>query len=386
MACRAAVQECDFGSQCLTLEETRALDHLGDQVFPERKQKPQPGSEPVRTQPQQHTHTADVSTTSKQACVGDVVDEHERVHEGLGLGSEGFERIGDIRAPDKEVGDSTALKPWDLSFLPGDSVEDQAVKDLWKHCREGVYDRSAEADLRARGRRRPHKKICGADVEKGVVSVDLSGPHKQSHAGSKYAVVVCAHLADGCNLPFVRGIPNKEAKTVTEALCDVLTQLVSLAGGEQITFRIHSDQGKEFVAKIAQERLKVFNHFRTFAVPYSHQSNGRVEQLIDTLKSSTGSFLLNGQLDIRFWDEVMIHAAKLKRMRSLGIPIPKDLPIPGDYILARKPADIMPDFDDRTERGIFLGLAEVVANGSKILVHRGDSLLGMLVFPSYSTE
>ena len=63
-----------------------------------------------------------------------------------------------------------------------------------------------------------------------LVSVDLSGPHKQSHAGNKYAVVVCAHLADGCDLPFVRGVPNKEAKTVTDALCDVLTQLVSFAG------------------------------------------------------------------------------------------------------------------------------------------------------------
>ena len=154
---------------------------------------------------------------------------------------------------------------------------------------------------------------------------------------------------------------NKEAKTVTDALCDVLTQLVSFAGGDQITFRLHSDQGKEFVARLAQERLRVFNHFRTFAVPYSHQSNGRVEQLIDTLKSSTGTFLLSGQLDVRFWDEVMSHSAKLKRMRALIFPIPKDLPIPGDYVLARRPADIMPDFEDRTERGVFLGLSDTVS-------------------------
>ena len=150
--------------------------------------------------------------------------------------------------------------------------------------------------------------------------------------------------------------------------------MVSFAGGDKVTFRIHSDQGKKFVAKIDRERLKVFNHCRTFAVPYSHQSNGRVEQLIDTLKSSTGLFLLSGQRDIRFWDEVMSHAAKLKCMRALIVPIPKDLPIPGDYVLARKPADVLPDFEDRTEIGVFLGLSDAVSNGTEILAQRGGGL------------
>ena len=374
VACRAVVEDCVFGSNLLTIEEKRTLDHLGDQAFPERKQKPQLGSDPMNTQLQQHIHHANNNTTSNQASVGDAVDGHDRVHEGLGLGSTEYERIDDTGPPETRVEDATSPKPWDLSFLHGKSAEDLAVKDLRKHCREGVYDRAAEPDLRARGHRRPHRKIYGPDIENGVVSVDLSGPHKQSHAGNKYAVVVCAHLADGCDLPFVRGVPNKEAKTVTDALCDVLTQLVSFAGGDQITFRLHSDQGKEFVARLAQERLRVFNHFRTFAAPYSHQSNGRVEQLIDTLKSSTGTFLLSGQLDVRFWDEVTSHSAKLKRTRALNIPIPKDLPIPGDYVLTRRPADIMPDFEDRTERGVFLGLSDAVSNGSKILVQRGDRL------------
>ena len=91
-------------------------------------------------------------------------------------------------------------------------------------------------------------------------------------------------------------------------------------------------------------------------MPYSHQSNGRIEQLIDSLKTSTASFLLSGQLDVRFWDEVMVHAAKLKRMRQLHIPIRTDLPIPGDDVLVRKPVENMPSFEDRTERGMFLEL------------------------------
>ena len=153
----------------------------------------------------------------------------------------------------------------------------------------------------------------------------------------------------------------------------MLLQLVSLAGGEQINFRIRSDQSKEFVSKIAHEDLKTFNHFRTFAVPYSHQSNGIIEQLLDSLKTSTASLLLSGQLDVRFWDEVMVHAAKLKRMRQLRLPIPKDLPIRGDFVLVRKPVENMPVFEDRTERGMFLGLTDHISNGSKVAVQRDES-------------
>ena len=173
VACRAVVEDCVFGSNLLAFEEKRTLDHLGDQAFPERKQKPQLGSESMNTQPQHHIHPANGNATSIQAHVGDAVDGHDRVHEGLGLSSEGYERIDDTRAPETRVEDATSLKPWDLSFLHGGSDEDQAVKDLWKHCREGVY---------------------GPDIENGVVSVDLSGPHKQSHAGNKYAVVARARI------------------------------------------------------------------------------------------------------------------------------------------------------------------------------------------------
>ncbi|CAE7198318.1 unnamed protein product [Symbiodinium pilosum] len=327
-------------SGLLTIEEKRTLNHLSDQFNPKQEQQHQP-------QPTSHTsndarHHPNILTSRHTAYAK---------HVEVGVGDPALSPVFGDSEKDSglkveggvpslpESSDATVPKPWDLSLLSEACPEDRAVKDLWQRCREGTYDKTSEPDLRARG--------------------------------DKYALVVCAHSADGFDLPFVRGVPNKEAKTVTDALCDVLTQLGSFAGGDKVTFRIHSDQGKKFVAKIDRERLKVFNHFRTFAVSYSHQSNGRVEQLIDTLKSSTGLFLLSGQRDIRFWDEVMSHAAKLKCMRALIIPIPKDLPIPGDYVLARKPADVLPDFEDRTEIGVFLGLSDAVSNGTEILVQRG---------------
>ena len=129
-----------------------------------------------------------------------------------------------------------------------------------------------------------------------MISIDLTGPHKTSFAGHKYALIACAHLSEGLDLPFARPLKNKEAATVTAALGDILNQLVSLAEGEQITFRIHADP-----ARLSEEQLKTYNHYRTFAVPYSHQSNGRVENMIDQLKTSTAMMLLRGKLDLRFW-------------------------------------------------------------------------------------
>ncbi|CAE7745184.1 unnamed protein product [Symbiodinium sp. CCMP2592] len=276
---------------------------------------------------------------------------------------------------------ATACNPEEPSIPPESQVVDwvdvlefqeDAVR---KACREGLYDKKNHASIQARGHRRPHRKLSAKDVSDGVISIDLSGPHKQSFAGNRYALVACAHIAEGLDLPFVRGIRTKEAAVVTEALRDILNQLVSMAEGQQITFRIHSDQGREFTARLSAEQLKTYNHYRTFAVPYSHQSNGRVENLIDQLKTSTASMLLGGKLDLRFWDELMVHAAKLRRMRALNMKIPRDLPAPGDYVLSRLPRDQMPDFRDRTEPGIFLGLSEHVANGSKVLVERDGRVL-----------
>ncbi|OLP99844.1 Retrovirus-related Pol polyprotein from transposon TNT 1-94 [Symbiodinium microadriaticum] len=343
LACKASISECDFATKFFTIEEKRTLGQSSKHMIPE------------------DDHHHDASQLPHSTDDDDDVDDE-------GLKVEGF-KVEEVSHPGAPV------EPWDLEHLKAESTEDHAVKDLWKCCREGIYQKGDESSLRARGHRRPHRKLSGQDIGEGVVSVDLSGPHKRTYAGNKFAVVVCAHLREGVDLPFVRGIPNKEAKTVTDALRDVLLQLVSLAGGDQITFRIHSDQGKEFVAKIAHEDLKTFNHFRTFAVPYSHQSNGRIEQLIDSLKTSTASFLLSGQLDVRFWDEVMVHAAKLKRMRQLRIPIPKDLPIPGDYVLVRKPVENMPSLEDRTERGMFLGLTDHISNGSKVAVQRDERVV-----------
>ena len=284
------------------------------------------------------------------------------------LGCEGY--VGDgVRSetehPWKSACDLDLKSP--LTPSPEDAVR--------KACREGLYDKRNHASVQARGHRRPHRKLPAKDINDGVISIDLSGPHKESFAGNRYALVACAHIAEGLDLPFVRGIRTKEAAVVTEALRDILNQLVSMAEGQQITFRIHSDQGREFTARLSAEQLKTYNHYRTFAVPYSHQSNGRVENLIDQLKTSTATMLLGGKLDMRFWDELMVHAAKLRRMRALNLKIPKDLPAPGDYVLSRLPRDQMPDFRDRTEPGVFLGLSEHVANGSKVLVERDGRVL-----------
>ena len=368
-ACKAIVGECDFENQILTLEEKRTLEYLGHQAFPQQQsQRTQPAS--MKASHHSH-HTIQHHTAYRTDVVGDVGEVVSSVPFSGGGDDYGVELGVDSSG---SIGDSAPLpvEPWDLSTLEDPDAETTAVQQVWKQCQAGLHNRVDEAVLRARGHRRPHRKISAKDIDNGVLSVDLSGPHTKSYGGNKYALIACAYLNESVSLPFMRAIPNKEAQTVTDALKDIMLQLVSMSGGEQVTFRLHSDQGKEFTAKLAAEELKPFNHFRTFAVPYSHQSNGRVEQLIDSLKTATAADLLQGEMDIRFWDEVMLHSCKLRRMNSLHLPIPKDLPRPGDYVLVRLPKDVMPDMNDKTERGMFLGLSEHVSNGARVVIERGD--------------
>eukprot|EP00975_Prorocentrum_lima_P050228 10520371-Prorocentrum_lima.AAC.1 len=66
-----------------------------------------------------------------------------------------------------------------------------------------------------------------------VLSADLGGPHPVA-MGTRYAYLFVAVFHVGpTNLPCVRGLPNKTAKEVTEAIHSLLAGLDSMAG-EQV--------------------------------------------------------------------------------------------------------------------------------------------------------
>eukprot|EP00975_Prorocentrum_lima_P067462 12915064-Prorocentrum_lima.AAC.1 len=58
-----------------------------------------------------------------------------------------------------------------------------------------------------------------------VLSADLSGPHPVA-VGTRYTYLFVAVFHVGSiNLPLVRGLPNKTAREVTEAIHSVLAEL-----------------------------------------------------------------------------------------------------------------------------------------------------------------
>eukprot|EP00975_Prorocentrum_lima_P017193 3640831-Prorocentrum_lima.AAC.1 len=73
------------------------------------------------------------------------------------------------------------------------------------------------------GHMRVHK--YGKSNSSSVSSADLSGPHPMA-IGTIYTYLFVAVLHVGTtDLPFVRGLPNKAAREVTEAIHSVLAEL-----------------------------------------------------------------------------------------------------------------------------------------------------------------
>eukprot|EP00975_Prorocentrum_lima_P071087 12935735-Prorocentrum_lima.AAC.1 len=62
------------------------------------------------------------------------------------------------------------------------------------------------------------------------MSADLSGPHPAA-VGTKHTYLFVAVFHVGSiNLPIVRGLPNKTAKEVTDAIHSVSAEMNSIAG------------------------------------------------------------------------------------------------------------------------------------------------------------
>ena len=82
-------------------------------------------------------------------------------------------------------------------------------------------------------------------VSRGVLSIDLSGPHVPSHKGNKYAFVAVLHMDEGYSVPFVRFSPTKSGHDCTQNLLSILAQLTSMCGGAPPVYRLHSDCGNQ---------------------------------------------------------------------------------------------------------------------------------------------
>jgi RNase H-like domain found in reverse transcriptase/Integrase zinc binding domain/Reverse transcriptase (RNA-dependent DNA polymerase) len=131
------------------------------------------------------------------------------------------------------------------------------------------------------------------------VHVDLVGPLQKTANGYEYILVAKCAFSQWIEVVPLRG---KSAQEVTKAIVDY----VILVHGTIEHFI--TDNGKEFVANLAEAVHKLCNNIHTTTTPYNPQANGKVENQNKTLKDMLSMYVQQHQRD---WDSflpVIVHA------------------------------------------------------------------------------
>lgn len=120
------------------------------------------------------------------------------------------------------------------------------------------------------------------------IHVDLFGPLKTSDRHHKY--ILC--MTDAfTKIAEVVAVPNKEAATVAN---EIFTSWICKYSCPN---QIHSDGGKEFVNKVAQELFQLLNIKHTKTTPAHPQCNAQVEIFNKTVQKYLASFVDETTLD-----------------------------------------------------------------------------------------
>ena len=285
----------------------------------------------------------------------------------------------------------TRVPPWTAAQVEAVSLDsgfseaarDRAKALLQRKCTQGLYERHCPDCAEAHGHKRKRRRLSPEDVGRGVLSMDLSGPHPAAFSGHRYFLVANLSMPEGDDIPFSRLLKTKTTEEVARALTSVMCQIVSLAQGAPPVFRIHSDAGKEFIGGAFQREVESCCVWPTTSTPYTPQQNGRAERLVGLIKAAAGALLLHAQLPLQLWSEAILEATFLRRCRALKLLIPKDRPRMGDTVLVRKPP--LPAehaFAPRAEEGIFLANDERTPGGARVMVLRnGESSVRITRLP-----
>jgi hypothetical protein len=131
------------------------------------------------------------------------------------------------------------------------------------------------------------------------VHVDLVGPLQKTANGYEYILVAKCAFSQWIEVVPLRG---KSALEVTKAIVDY----VLLVHGSVEHFV--TDNGKEFVANIAEAVHKLCNNVHTTTTPYNPQANGKVENQNKTLKDMLSMYVQQHQRDWDTFLPVIVHA------------------------------------------------------------------------------
>ena len=222
-------------------------------------------------------------------------------------------------------------------------------------------------DYKARGNKKPHRRVQPSDVARGVLSIDIAGPYKGAYDDSKYILAGVFRLEDGATLQFVQPLQRRFWSDVLIGVRAILNELSAIAGGHA-PVRIHSDRAKEFLAQRVVEEIKGAGIHQTCTVGHDPAANGVAERNIGLLKQRVREFLIKGEAPSKYWPILFQEAARQQRDLTLGKSWQGQVPYPGDHV-AVKINDPGP-LDVRSEAGIFLGRADRFTNGAYVEVRR----------------
>ena len=121
-------------------------------------------------------------------------------------------------------------------------------------------------------------------------------------------------MTSGRVLYYVRGLRTKQGSEVATEAAQVMARLCAL--GVEPFFRVHTDNGGEFISKEFQQLLKDVCAFPTTSAPYTPKANGIIERGIQTLKDEVTRALTHAGMPVVYWHLAMQDAALRHRVRT----------------------------------------------------------------------
>jgi hypothetical protein len=202
-------------------------------------------------------------------------------------------------------------------------------------------------------------------------SVDIFGPVSVPSIGdNRYGLIYCDHYS---SFGFVEFLSTKELDGIVNAIRK--WQVTSTQAGYQMK-RLLFDSDTIFENEELQNRLLELGISTVYASPGSHQSNGLVERMIQTVVGMARAMLIGAGLPTKYWSyaldyAVLIYNVILKSRfnydvirhdRSPYMIVYNDkpvfhLPVFGCLLIARDPDALnLMKFEARGRRGVFLGI------------------------------
>lgn len=163
-------------------------------------------------------------------------------------------------------------------------------EDIMERCRNCSSCAARKPPLK-RNRAPLRKYVMGLPMER--VALDILGPLPVTAAGNRYVLVMADYFTKWVEaIP----LPDQEARTTAEAF---VNNFVTRFGAPLL---LHTDQGRNFEAKLFQEMGKLLGIKKTRTTAYRPQSDGLVERFNRTLITMVTAYAADHQ---RTWDKYL---------------------------------------------------------------------------------